>query len=242
MSWFHPLPPFQPMRLPRQIPRRVVKSFIGESGQVLNLLMFEGGGDVLHDSSPYSNHGKIVASDWRDGSWGWCLETRANEGYVEVPNSPSLDVTTDDLTFVAWVYVYPDQPTYGSIACKGEWGTDGYGYGAEQGVKKFCFYDRGRMNKFFTTLVFENERWYCFGVSRSGLDVKLYVNGELDSTHTLAGDLISSPQPFMIGGYSPPVTPYSHIRVAMMLQYKGVAKPDSWHKKFFEETRVLFGV
>jgi len=41
-SWYNPAPADAPLRYPGRIPERTVPSYIGRSGQVLNLLMHEG--------------------------------------------------------------------------------------------------------------------------------------------------------------------------------------------------------
>ena len=102
-SWFNPQPLDMPIKLPRQLPMKIVPSFIGEPGQVLNLLMHHGSGRVVRDYSPYRNHGEAVNPDWRDGPWGWCLHFDS-ERYVRVPDHPSLRVT-GAITFGAWVFV-----------------------------------------------------------------------------------------------------------------------------------------
>jgi hypothetical protein len=92
LSWFNP-PPFDaPLKYPRQIPKGVADSFIGEPRQVLNLLCYDGAGDVAKDFSPYGNHGRFYNAAWVDGAFGWALDFNGVDSYVEVPDSPSLNL------------------------------------------------------------------------------------------------------------------------------------------------------
>jgi hypothetical protein len=75
----NPPPPIDPLVYPRQIPKVVVPSYIGDAGCVLNAIPYLGTGDTLHDWSGSGNHGKLGAGDpdkmpmWVDGSYGWSL-------------------------------------------------------------------------------------------------------------------------------------------------------------------------
>jgi hypothetical protein len=114
LSWFNP-PPFDaPIRYPRQVPKAVVPSFIGEAGQVLNLLCHHGSGDVVRDYSSYGNHGRIYGAQWIDGMYGWALYFNGTSAYVQVPDSPGLRLTGGgtievwvDLATLAQPYDYP---------------------------------------------------------------------------------------------------------------------------------------
>ena len=62
----------------------------------------EGSGDILHDKSGNGNDGTINGATWVDGVKGKALEFDGESDYVEVPDSPLLDLT-GDFTLVAWV-------------------------------------------------------------------------------------------------------------------------------------------
>jgi hypothetical protein len=108
LSWFNP-PPFDaPIVYPRETPKTVVPSYIGDTGQVLNLLYHEGAGNIVKDYSPYKNHGTIYGASWVDGPWGWALSFKGNN-YVIVPYSNSLNIyDTKKVTVEMWVYVIDD--------------------------------------------------------------------------------------------------------------------------------------
>jgi len=80
---------------------------------------------------------------------------------------------------------------------KGKWGSDGWGAGYES--NKIVFYDRGRAQKYYSVNVYPPNKWYYVAFIRQGLNVSIVVNGVLDSTFSLSGNLILSTQPFSIG-------------------------------------------
>ena len=67
-------------------------------------LFDEGAGDVARDSSKNRNHGKMMkGAKWdANGKFGKALSLDGKEAYVEVPSSPSLDIT-EQITLASWV-------------------------------------------------------------------------------------------------------------------------------------------
>ena len=67
-------------------------------------LFDEGAGDVARDSSKNRNHGKVMkGAKWdAKGKFGKALSLDGKEAYVEVPSSPSLDIT-EQITLAGWV-------------------------------------------------------------------------------------------------------------------------------------------
>ncbi len=61
----------------------------------------EGSGTTAYDSSGKGNDGTLVGgATWVDGRFGGGIELDGTSGYVSVP---SFELTTDTITFVAWV-------------------------------------------------------------------------------------------------------------------------------------------
>lgn len=82
------------------MPRKLIKSFMGDDGLVLNMLFYSGGRNILRDSSPYRNDGTLLpafpanAPVWARAPWGgWSLANDTSY-YVSVPDAPSLKLTT----------------------------------------------------------------------------------------------------------------------------------------------------
>jgi len=99
---FEPEPEIKPVRLPRQLPKRVVPSYIGESGQVGNWLFYKGAGDTLYDFSGKENHGDIKGAKWTDKEQaGWALDFDGVDDYVDTPTTHLYK----NFTISVWVKV-----------------------------------------------------------------------------------------------------------------------------------------
>jgi len=101
LSWYTPEPVDAPLRLPRRVPKRVVPSYIGESEQVLNMLIYRGAGDVARDYSDHGNHGNIKGPTWIDGPYGWALSFDGDDDWVDLGDPASLE-PTDYMTVLFW--------------------------------------------------------------------------------------------------------------------------------------------
>jgi hypothetical protein len=78
-------------------------------GSVTNLVAFynfnEGSGNIAHDASGNGNDGTLKnGPTWTDGKLGKALEFDGTNDYVQVPDSPSLDINIPAITFMAWIY------------------------------------------------------------------------------------------------------------------------------------------
>jgi len=70
---------------------------------VLYLSLDEGQGTTAHDLSEYQNNGTIYGATWQKLKTGKnALYFDGVDDYVEVPDSPSLDIA-DEITVMAWV-------------------------------------------------------------------------------------------------------------------------------------------
>ena len=95
---------------------------LGESapkeGLVLYFAFNEGTGKTAKDLSENGNDGEIHDAKWVDGKFGKALEFDGKTGYVEVPDSKSLDITKA-VTIEAWVKSNADHPGYTGLVRKG---------------------------------------------------------------------------------------------------------------------------
>ena len=71
---------------------------------VVGMWLFdEGKGDVAKDSSDNGNDGEIVDCQWVEGKFGKALSFNGTSSYVEVPHKPSLSVSDDQISIIAWI-------------------------------------------------------------------------------------------------------------------------------------------
>ena len=241
LSWFNP-PPFNaPIVYPRQIPKVVVPSFIGESGQVLNLLMHHGAGNIVRDYSGFNNHGRIYDAVWRDGSYGWALYFNGTSAYVEVPDSASLRLT-GDMTVELWFNIF-DYAQRSPLVAK--W-TGEYFLFIYEGSGEISFYRFGSDMNYYN-LVRHGEvgthKWNYVAAVSSGTKLYLYFNDEPRIEADWYGEAKSTTQPVQIA-HRPDVAvgeQHFHGLIAFGRIYSRPlsAKEIRYH---FESTRAIFGV
>jgi len=184
MSWLNPIPPDMPLRIPRRYPKNVVPSFIGESGQVLNLLIHHGAGGVVRDYSPYGNHGTIYGARWVDCEWGWALYFNGESAYVEVPDSPSLRVGSSDFTLIALIKV---QSTGTIQEVIGKWRTGSWRryelrVDSDGRAMALLYVTEDKYAKSSRTV--DDDMWhFLVGVFDRDESIKIYVDGVLDGIY-----------------------------------------------------------
>jgi len=239
MSWFYPQPPDAPIRLPRQFPRKVVPSFIGESGQVLNLLMHHGSGSRVRDYSPYGNHGTIHGAEWVSSEWGWALYFDGNS-YVRIPDSPSLDITTP-FTVLAWVYLTKT-------------GVDRKIFHHQSPGIKLSVYSNDKVeveirnpsdtpysNRNVTGgTILKANRWYLVGGWWDGSEIRSIVNGEFERPYSYTGDIGVTSNDAGIGVEFDWSKYFFNGYIATLMLFNRALSGEEV-KAYYESTRSIFG-
>lgn len=94
LSWLNPAPEDASIIYPRQFPKVVVPSLIGDAGQVLNFPIHRGVGGALRDYGGFGNNAVMAGGyGWVDGPWGWAMNVDGVSGRGEVPHSVSLNIS-----------------------------------------------------------------------------------------------------------------------------------------------------
>lgn len=165
---------------------------VDKDGIVLYLPFDEGQGKSVVDQSDKGNDGKIIGdANWVEGKNGKALEFNGTSDFVEVPNSPSLNIT-GEVTILAWIKLaagwIPLQ--YGNIA-----GINKVGGQAEDAY----FLNVGYFNKEHDkvslgiigegvvetplqgkTMVPQDTWTFVGGVFSPGKFMRVYIDGKLD--------------------------------------------------------------
>jgi len=181
VKMFTPKPKFTPKRLPRRVPKVIVPSYIGESGQVGNWLFYNGAGGVLHDFGGKENHGDFVNDpEWVDGSWGWALDFDGEDDYVEVPDDPSLNVT--EITVSVWVRMEGIKD-YSRVVHKSD-GYEGFQLQANGsvGAWRFVIGDGSDWAIPESSVGFETDVWHFLVGTFDGSTVRLFVDAGLEDS------------------------------------------------------------
>jgi hypothetical protein len=243
LSWLNPPPPTDPLVYPRQIPKAVVPSYIGDSGCVLNAIPYLGTGDTLHDWSGNGNHGKIYGAKWIDGEYGWSLQFDGSSAYVDCGSGASLDIT-NAITIEAWVYKSA-AVSYGQILAKNVNGwqyliqTDVNGNNAVAG-----FYDGSAWQVVTGTTVPLNT-WQHIVYTFNGSAVIIHQNGVQTGSKT---GITTSPasaltKPLIIGA-NPTDSTFNQFWDGLIYGVRIYSRALSAEeiKEHYESTRSLYGV
>jgi len=239
---FTPRPKFAPKRLPRQVPKVTVPSYIGESGQVGNWLFYNGAGGKLYDFSGKRNNGDIVGPKWVDGSFGWALDFDGSDDYVEIPDDPSLDIG-GALTVLAWLYSNDSAQTGGALfkreGLPGNWGPNGnYGIEIADGNYGFTYFDGTSFHDIISNTPPE-VTWHHFaGVYRSDGTAEVWIDGDRENYATDLPVPATNDYHLIIGAA---YDSYWNGLVAGVRIYERALSTDEI-RRHFESTRGIFGV
>lgn len=126
-----------------------------------------------------------------------------NEDYVQVPNSPSLNITNASITMEAKVRI---SGTTGNhwVLCKQ--GIDG--------IRSYGFYIANHSRTIYPSIhtseqffegevgdqVLDYDTWYHISVVYSGSKIRTYIDGVLNGEVDLSGNLLSNDRDLYIGG------------------------------------------
>jgi len=243
---YSPEPKRKWSRVPRQTPLKIVPSYIGREGLVGNWLFYNGAGTKLYDYSGRGNHGDFeINPEWVDGRYGWCVDFDSADGdRINIPDDPSLDLT-DAITILAWVNA-DEFVNYESIATKEKNGTYCWRLYVESGPEiRAQLWDTagnipgGSIPEPLTVGEWE-QVGFTYEVTDPASDITIYHDGS--SVGTLAGttnNIVTTNDPLWIGSLS--TSTYLNGRLAWVLIY-GRKLSGAEVGRFFEETRVLFGV
>ncbi len=186
-----------------------VSEAVKDADIVLYLPFDEGSGNTTKDQSNHNNDGTLHQVQWAEGKYGKSVEfSGAAGGWVEVPDSPSLDIT-EQITLMAWVY--PTQFTnewfrivnkcwagdttpwmvYGFYEQAGTMGRIGFTIAVDGGQEKLC--------RSGTTPQLPTNEWSHIAATYDGQMMRLYQNGVevLSAAHT--GTIDTNDVPVAIG-------------------------------------------
>jgi hypothetical protein len=161
----------------------------------------EGSGTTANDSSGNENHGTFNGDpQWVNGKFGKALKFDGGSDYLDVPDSDSLDINGDQLSIVAWIngeswslakhivrkiadeaaspiYVFRVQPDQ---------------------VRAILSTSAGNTTIQGATVLPTNE-WVHVALAYDGGEARIYVNGELDVSSNVSGEITQSNNELRIG-------------------------------------------
>jgi len=148
----------------------------------------EGTGTKAGDHSGTGNHGDLQnmeESDWKDGKLGGALDFNGSNEYVNAGNPPALQLGNTG-TIAAWIFETDDNRNH--IVGKNDWPNDRDGYTFEatnSGGSKRLIADLSSAtanNQIWGDTSLQNDTWYHVVYTWDGSFLRLYLNGESDTT------------------------------------------------------------
>lgn len=142
--------------------------------------------------------------NWVDGKKGSALAFDGVDDWISVPNSDSINQTGTDgtVTVAAWVkFVEYQQPAAASqfnfVLCRQELGSphEHFGVGLREGRPTAA------VHFFFSTAVnaINVGEWSHLAMTYDGIDLTVYLNGEIESSQSIGWPIAADSTPVTIG-------------------------------------------
>lgn len=182
-----------------------------DGGLVASWNFDEGSGNSASDTSGWGNNGQLFNDPaWVDGKHGKALSFNGMYQYVRIENSESLNIT-DQVTVETWINPRPSPEGSGRyeriISQTDETGFNIYTLAIYGSSYKVAYVMSPYQDEKTSVASLEVGIWTHLAMTYDGSLVKLYVNGQLDSSYALTGPIITTDNWLAIGcdsfgGYS----------------------------------------
>lgn len=171
------------------------------TGLVLSYNFNAGSGTIISDSSGAGNNGAISGATWTTaGKYDSALSFDGTSSYVSVPDSNSLDLTTQ-MTLAAWVYPTVVLSGWRTVLVKE--GLSGWPYflftNSGNNVPAFMVYVSGERILTGGTKPLINT-WTHLAATYDGATQRLYINGVQVASRAQTGAALVSTGALKIGG------------------------------------------
>ena len=178
---------------------------------VLYLSFDEGKGQAAKDASKHKNNGTLHKAGWDKGEYGNAVKLTGDKGgWVEVPDSTSLDIT-DEITIAHWIYPTKFTDEWNRIVVKTWKGdTDPWMiYGTYQvpvgdfadtsGKTGFNVFADDEARWGHTDEALKVDTWTHMAATYDGKVLKIYYNGKVKMETKGSGKIDTNDVPVSIG-------------------------------------------
>jgi hypothetical protein len=164
----------------------------------------DGGTKEICDSSSNNNkgdtNGTMVLGNQVPGQINGSIDFDGTNDSVDVPDSASLDIT-GSVTVSAWVYADGLGGTYHTIAIKEDASAvSNYSLALDNGsLLDFAFAVGGNYHEILSNAALSTGQWYFVAATYNSSEVRLYINGALDSVTPETGTMAVNNEDLLIG-------------------------------------------
>ncbi|MHC4496048.1 MAG: LamG domain-containing protein, partial [Planctomycetota bacterium] len=166
----------------------------------------EGSGTTAFDSSGNSNDARFEGSPaWvEDGKLGKALKFNGSSDYLAAPDSESLDINGDQLSIAAWINGEDWPGANHAVRKIADTGTGAIYMIRVQPdtVRVYLNTPAGDTIVQGTTILATNE-WIHIALTYDGAEARIYVNGQLDASMSVSGEITQSNNELRIGRGEP---------------------------------------
>jgi len=162
----------------------------------------EGSGNIAYDASGNGNHGTLTnGPKWTQGKIGGALSFDGVDDYVEVPHSSSL-MPISSISISFWMKKLKD-PLRGWVGLFYKRGSENSGYNGysvllqTDGSIRWEF--PGVANAVVDSSVLANNTWYYIVAVYDGSSMKIFINGSLNNSRAVSGNIIPTVANLIIG-------------------------------------------
>jgi hypothetical protein len=154
-----------------------------------------------NDATPQGNAAIVL-----DPERGLVTEFDGTGDYLQIPNSPSLDITGDQITLTSWVY-FDDvsggpEIVLAKIVQDGQHVAPYFAYNLcilSNGTPRLMLVISGSEYRLPGSPNFESGRWYHMAGTYDGSQMILYVDGEVSATMDASGNITGYDTPLLLG-------------------------------------------
>ncbi|MEU6719458.1 LamG-like jellyroll fold domain-containing protein [Nonomuraea sp. NPDC046802] len=173
-----------------------------DTGLVAAYGMNEGAGSTIGDASGNANTGTLSGTTWSaSGRYGRALSFNGSGAYVNVPDSPTLRLTTG-MTLEAWLNP-ASLSGYRTALLKQHASGLAYGlWASADGNRPYAEIATGTDQGLLGTATLPLNTWTHVTATYDGTTLRLYTNGTQVAQRAASGVIRADAQPLRIGGSS----------------------------------------